>query len=103
MTEPAWDWTRCPNCGRTEEVVLITRHHLAVRSRVRGRDKGPVMPLCEDCHRQLNALYDERTQATLLGTAAALLEDAAMEKFGRWASRQRKRVKKRQSKERRRR
>lgn len=102
MPEPAWDWTRCPNCGRADDQVVITKHHLAVKSRVRGRDKGPVMPLCEDCHRQLNALYDEKTQATLLGTAAALLEDVEMKKFGRWASRQRKRVKKRQARGRRR-
>lgn len=102
MTAPAWDWGRCPNCGRSSDLVEITRHHLSVRSRVRGRDKGPTMPLCEDCHRQLNALYDERTQATLLGTAESLLGDVEMRKFGRWAARQRKRVKRRQARGRRR-
>lgn len=58
------------------------------------------MPLCVDCHRQLNALYDEKTQATLLGTPEALLGDVEMRKFGRWAARQRKRVEIRRSRRR---
>lgn len=100
MADRAWDWGRCPNCGRPAEAVEITRHHLAVRSRVRGRDKGPTMPLCVDCHRQLNALYDERTQATLLGTPEALLADEAMRRFGRFAAKQRKRATTRRSRRR---
>lgn len=101
--EKTWDWGRCSNCGRGEGLVEITRHHLAGRARKKGQDKGPTMPLCVDCHRQLNALYDEREQAGRLGTPEDLLADVEMRKFGRFAARQRKGVKKRQSRERRRR
>lgn len=88
----------CPNCRRDDTVVPITRHHLIPI--IRGGKKGPMMPLCEDCHRFLNTQYTPAEQEQL-SNPAALLADEKMARFGRFAARQNGQIKQRESRERR--
>ena len=57
--------------------------------------------LCKDCHAQLHLLYDENYLRDNLSTPKLILEDEKMIKFAKFASKQKSRIKKKVSNERR--
>ena len=73
---------RCALCER--EVARVTRHH------VRPRSLGGTAtePLCPGCHRQVHALYTNRTLAAELDTIEKLRADPRIQSYLRWARKQ---------------
>lgn len=81
--------TRCELCER--EVPETTVHHLTPKQvgRRRGRKVAelPTAKLCRACHRQLHALHDNRTLASL-DSVEKLRHDPEVAKFLDWVRRQ---------------
>lgn len=61
-------------------------HHLVPREE--GGTGGPMAELCSACHRQIHALFDNRTLARERGSIAALLEEPRVRRFVTWVRRQ---------------
>ena len=74
----------CELCGR--ESVRFTEHHLVPRSR--GGKYGPKARLCPTCHRQLHAMFSEKTLANELNSIELLRADPQFAGYLKWASRQ---------------
>lgn len=74
----------CELCLR--ESVRLTEHHLVPRSR--GGKYGPKANLCPTCHRQLHAMFSEKTLANELNTIERLRADPQFAAYLKWASRQ---------------
>jgi 5-methylcytosine-specific restriction protein A len=72
----------CQLCGRT--VLRLTRHHL------RPKEHGGVETalLCAGCHRQVHALFTNRTLANQYDSLDKLREDPAIRTYVAWAGRQ---------------
>lgn len=87
----------CPNCKRQ---IKLTKHHLVPQ--VKGGKDGPIMWLCRDCHSQLHMLYDNNFLRDFRSTQMEVLADPSMIKFGRFAGKQNKKIKKTAPKHRRR-
>ena len=62
----------CELCKR-EGIIKITEHHLVPKEV--GGGKLPVALLCQDCHKQIHALYTNKELAMRLNTIAALEKD----------------------------
>ena len=77
-TEPS----ACALCGR--EVADLTKHH------VRPRQYGGTETewICSACHRQVHALFTNRTLATELDTLEKLKAAPEMQRYLAWARRQ---------------
>jgi hypothetical protein len=65
-------------------VERLTRHH------VRPKQFGGVLTeeLCTACHRQVHALFTNRTLARELYTIEKLREDPQIQRYLRWAQKQ---------------
>lgn len=74
--------TCCALCGR--EVGRLTRHH------VRPKQFGGVLTeeLCSACHRQVHAMFTNRTLAQELDTLEKLRQDPQVQRYLNWARRQ---------------
>ena len=72
----------CTLCGRA--VARLTRHHL------RPRSEGGVETerLCGACHRQVHALFTNRTLAAELDTLDKLRANEQIARYLRWAAKQ---------------
>lgn len=68
----------CELCKRSG-VPKLTEHHLIPREEG-GRDKETVL-LCEDCHKQIHALYTNKELAMRLNTLEKLKCDYKIEKY----------------------
>ena len=68
----------CPLCDR--DVNELTDHHLVPKSRGGRRTE----PICPDCHRMIHVLYDNKTLAKELSTAAALVAEPRFAKYLAW-------------------
>ena len=68
----------CELCKRSG-VPKLTEHHLIPRENG-GRDKETVL-LCEDCHKQIHALYTNKELAMRLNTLEKLKCDYKIEKY----------------------
>jgi len=73
---------RCELCER--EVARVTRHHL--RPREHGGTETAL--LCSACHRQVHALFTNRTLAHELDSLEKLRAHPQMRSYLRWARRQ---------------
>lgn len=62
----------CELCRR-EGVPKVTEHHLVPREE--GGKDGSVAWLCENCHKQIHALYDNKELAVRLNTLEDLEND----------------------------
>lgn len=71
----------CELCRR-EGVNKLTEHHLIPREQG-GRNKATVW-LCEDCHKQIHALYTNRELAFRLNTLERLENDEKIRKYLRY-------------------
>ena len=74
----------CELCQR--EPVRFTEHHLVPRSR--GGKYGPKARLCPTCHRQLHAMFSEKTLANELNSVERLRADPGFAGYLKWASKQ---------------
>ena len=74
----------CELCLR--ESVRFTEHHLVPRSR--GGKYGPKARLCPTCHRQLHAMFSEKTLANELNSVELLRTDPQFAGYLQWASKQ---------------
>ena len=74
----------CELCLR--ESVRFTEHHLVPRSR--GGKYGPKVRLCPTCHRQLHAMFSEKTLANELNSVELLRSDPRFADYLQWASKQ---------------
>lgn len=72
----------CALCGR--RVERLTRHHLCPRE----HGGAETVLLCGGCHRQVHALFTNRTLAAELDTLEKLRRDPAIERYVAWARRQ---------------
>jgi HNH endonuclease len=61
-------------------------------------DPQNLIELCRDCHEQLHVLYNPNHLRDHLHTGEQILADENMRKFARFASKQVKRVRKKESK-----
>lgn len=75
----------CELCERSG-VPKITEHHLIPREHG-GRDKETVW-LCEDCHKQIHALYTNKELAMRLNTLDKLKSDFKIEKYLKYVKKQ---------------
>ena len=74
----------CELCLR--ESVRFTEHHLVPRSR--GGKFGPKARLCPTCHRQLHAMFSEKTLAGELNSIERLRADPSFAGYLKWARKQ---------------
>ncbi len=74
----------CELCQR--ESVRFTEHHLVPRSR--GGKFGPKARLCPTCHRQLHAMFSEKTLANELNSVERLRADPEFAGYLKWAAKQ---------------
>ena len=68
------------------ESVGFTEHHLVPRSR--GGKYGPKARLCPTCHRQLHAMFSEKTLAAELNSVERLRADPDFAGYLKWAIKQ---------------
>ena len=76
----------CQLCGRSVPKRLITLHHLKPKSR--GGTAEDRVPLCKPCHKQVHAMFDNRTLERELADLPALRRHPAMEAFMKWIVKQ---------------
>lgn len=70
----------CPLCKR--EVEEFTDHHVIPKSRG-GID---LVSVCKDCHKQLHALFDNKTLEEELNTIELLLSNEQFCRYIRWVN-----------------
>lgn len=75
----------CELCKR-EGIIKITEHHLVPKEV--GGGKLPVALLCQDCHKQIHALYTNKELAMRLNTIAALEKDERVARYLRYIKNQ---------------
>jgi 5-methylcytosine-specific restriction protein A len=71
----------CPLCKR--DVDKYSDHHLIPKSRG-GKE---LIRICIDCHRQLHALYDNKTLETDLNTTESIIDNEQFSKYIKWVKR----------------
>jgi hypothetical protein len=69
----------CPLCQRTD-LPELTEHHVVPKSRG-GRD---TISICRDCHRQIHALFDNKTLECELNSIEDLKKNPSIMKFLKW-------------------
>ncbi|MFN3653469.1 MAG: HNH endonuclease [Armatimonadota bacterium] len=82
MGDPSTPPTPCALCGRAVEA--LTRHHL----RPKAHGGVETVLLCSGCHRQVHALFTNRTLAAEYDSLEKLRADPAIQAYVRWAHRQ---------------
>ena len=75
----------CQLCKR-EGIIKITEHHLVPKQV--GGAKLPVALLCQDCHKQIHALYTNKELAMRLNTLQALEKDERVARYLRYIKKQ---------------
>ena len=85
----------CLLCKRTKEIVPITEHHLIPV--VKGGAKGDTMTVCEDCHCQIHLLYNNSQLRDIFNTVDAIICNEELQKFAKFASKQTKRIPRKES------
>jgi len=69
----------CPLCER-KDLPALTEHHVVPKSRG-GRS---TISICRDCHRQIHALFDNKTLEYELNSIEDLKRHPGIRKFLRW-------------------
>lgn len=78
------DYT-CELCRR-EGILKITEHHLTPKQV--GGANMPVAWLCEDCHKQIHALYSNKELAMRLNTVHLLEKDDRVSRYLKYIKKQ---------------
>lgn len=68
----------CPLCKR--EVTSLTDHHIVPKS----RGGTQLVGICKDCHRQIHALFDNKTLEQELNSVESLLANDQFAKYVKW-------------------
>jgi 5-methylcytosine-specific restriction protein A len=68
----------CILCKR--EVPFLTGHHIVPKSRG-GKE---LVAICGDCHRQLHALFDNKTLALKVNIVEIIMTDEKFSKYLKW-------------------
>lgn len=68
----------CDLCNRIG-VPKLTEHHLCPKEK--GGRNGATITICEDCHRQIHALYTNEELAVRLDTLDRLHKDVKINKY----------------------
>ncbi|MGL5346884.1 MAG: hypothetical protein ACRDA3_06010 [Peptostreptococcaceae bacterium] len=74
----------CELCERN--VVNLTKHHLLPREE--GGKEEHISYLCEDCHKQIHALYTNKELAIRLDTIDKLKNDEKITKYIKFIKKQ---------------
>lgn len=69
---------RCELCRRVG-ITKITEHHLTPKER--GGKNMPTAWLCEDCHKQIHALYTNKELSVRLDSIEKLENDEKIKKY----------------------
>lgn len=80
----------CPVCKRD---ITLTKHHLRPKSKKGETEDENIMMICRDCHSHLHDIYDNNYLRDNLSTEEAVISDEKMRKFGKWAKKQNRKVK----------
>ena len=75
----------CQLC-KCEGIIKITEHQLVPKQV--GGAKLPVALLCQDCHKQIHALYTNKELAMRLNTLQALEKDERVARYLRYIKKQ---------------
>ncbi len=75
----------CELCKRVG-IPKITEHHLIPRER--GGKNKPTVWLCEDCHRQIHALFTNKELAVRLNTLELLENDEKIRRYLKYITKQ---------------
>ena len=75
----------CELCKR-QGIIKITEHHLVPKEV--GGAKLPVALLCQDCHKQIHALYTNKELEMRLNTLQALERDERIARYLRYIRKQ---------------
>ena len=76
----------CTLCGRRVPQHMITQHHLTPRER--GGKPEDRVPMCRPCHKQVHALFENKTLERELSDLHALRRAPELQKFVRWIRKQ---------------
>lgn len=68
---------KCELCYR--EPIILTKHHLLPREE--GGKEEHISLICENCHKQIHALYTNKELAVRLNTIRDLQEDEKIIKY----------------------
>ena len=68
----------CPLCNR--KIEILTDHHVVPKS----RGGSELVSICKDCHKQVHALFDNKTLEESLNTVEALLANEQFSKYIKW-------------------
>ncbi|GIW77586.1 MAG: hypothetical protein KatS3mg104_2649 [Phycisphaerae bacterium] len=79
-------YTKCQLCQRLVPEKLLTLHHLKPKSR--GGKPEHRVPLCRPCHKQIHALFDNRTLERELDQIDRLRKDPQLQSFLKWIRKQ---------------
>ena len=79
----------CPNCNRNLE---LTDHHLVPVAKGGKTVSENLIQLCEDCHAHLHSTYSNHELEKVFNTIDSILNDSNMRSFGKFASKQTKRI-----------
>lgn len=71
----------CPLCERSG-LPKLTEHHVVPKSRG-GKD---TILICRDCHRQIHALFDNKTLENNLNSIEKLKRNPNIRRFLKWIS-----------------
>jgi len=74
----------CPLCNRNTEPTDLSDHHLVPKAKG-GKDTEAI---CDPCHRQIHALFDNSRLAKELDSVTALLAEPTFAKYLKWAAKQ---------------
>jgi hypothetical protein len=79
---------RCQLCER--EMEELTLHHLIPKQYTKRKrlSTSATIDICSPCHRQIHALFDNKSLAKELNTIEALTNEPRMHKFIGWVSKQ---------------
>jgi hypothetical protein len=73
---------KCELCGRFILPEDRSKHHLIPKSL--GGGNGPTVTLHEVCHKQIHALFDEKTLCNHLNTMKAIKANYNIQRFIKW-------------------
>ena len=74
----------CPLCERETEPRDLSDHHLIPKAKG-GKE---TQAICEPCHRQIHALFDNKRLAKELNTVVSLQREETFAKYLKWARKQ---------------
>ena len=76
----------CSLCGRRVPQAMVTLHHLTPRER--GGKAEHRVPMCQPCHKQIHALFENKELERRYSDLATLRRAPELQKFVKWIRKQ---------------